>query len=189
MPKRRYKSRAEANRGAGTRSAQRALIEEFEARCVFGPVFFLTQLRGFVRDRCPDAAEMMPVVELHLHSGESLDICHVIGVAARCVALAVYEEDESNGSRAMRTELVPYESIIRVTIRTVRPTTPHMGFNRAHAPTVLQEERRMTPEAALRAAAMEPPATGKPPSIGNLDAGGRNAALRVRRAIERKRHA
>lgn len=189
MSKRPHKPQAEAKPGAGPRSEQRTLIQEVEARCVFGPVFFLTQLRGFVRDRCPDVAEMMPVVELHLHSGDSLDICHVIGVAARCVALAVYEEDESNGSRAMRTELVPYESIVRATIRTVRPTTPHMGFDRAHAPTVMQQGPQMTPEAALRAAAMEPSATGMPPSTGSPGAGKRNAAPRVRRALGRKRHA
>lgn len=189
MPKRRDKSRVRAKAGAGSHSEQLALIEEIDARCVFGPVFFLTQLRGFVRDRCPDAAEIMPVVELHLHSGESLDICHVIGIAPRCGALAVYEEDESTGSRAMRTELVPYESIVRVTIRTVRPTSPHMGFNRAHTPTVMQHGPRMTPEEALRAAAMEPPPTGMSPATGNSIARKRDAALRGRRAPDRKRHA
>ncbi len=80
---------------------------EFQASCPFGPAFFAGQLRGLVRERCPDPREGLPSVQLHLGSGERLDLCHVIGFAPAWVALAVWE----SGSDAMRTELVPYESI------------------------------------------------------------------------------
>jgi len=163
MSKRREKLRTQAKRGAQPIPKQHALIEEIEARCAFGPLFFLRQLRGFVRDRCPDPAEIMPVVEVHLNSGESFDVCHVIGAAPHYVVLAVHEEDEAGGSRAMRTELVSYESIMRVTIRAVRPTSPHMGFNAVHAPTVMKHDP-MTPEEALLAAAIGPLHTPIAPS-------------------------
>ncbi|MEK6606693.1 MAG: hypothetical protein AABZ30_03440 [Myxococcota bacterium] len=65
------------------------LLAKIDARFPFGPLFFLTQLRGFVRDRCPDPAEGLPVVEVHLPSGEGLDVCHVLGVTPLWVALAV----------------------------------------------------------------------------------------------------
>lgn len=166
MSKRQKHGPTDAGRAAGPSPEQCAVIAEVEARCAFGPLFFLTQLRGFVRDRCPDPAEIMPVVEVYLHSGEGLDLCHVIGAAPRYVVLAVHDEGNGAGTRAMRTELVPYELIMRVTIRAVRPTSPHMGFNAVHAPEVIQHDPLMTPEEALRAAAMGPPFAANVPAAG-----------------------
>lgn len=189
MPKRRRQPRAKSRHGAQSTPPQRALIEEVEARFVFGPLFFLTQLRGFVRDRCPDAGENMPVVEVHLHSGEGLDLCHVIGAAPRYVVLAVYDDGEAAESRPMRTELVPYELIMRVTIRAVRPTSPHMGFKAVHAPMVIKQDSLMAPEDALRAAAMGPLPTATAPPAASSGVKKRDVGDRVRAASDAKRHA
>ncbi|MBL8879205.1 MAG: hypothetical protein JNG88_08805 [Phycisphaerales bacterium] len=189
MSKRQGESGADAKRGEEPSPEQRALIEEVEARCAFGPLFFLTQLRGLVRDRCPDAAEIMPVVEVHMHSGEGLDVCHVIGAAPRYAVLAVYEEGEATDSRAMRTELVPYELIMRVTIRAVRPSSPRMGFNAVHAPTVIKQDPVMTPEEALRAVAIGPLPTATAAPVASLGAKRRVVTDRVRGASDKKRRA
>lgn len=58
----------------------------------------------------------------------------------------------------MRTELVPYGVIARVTVRPARRDAPRVGFDVAHTPRLLTES--LKPEDALRAAAAEPP----PPS-------------------------
>jgi hypothetical protein len=121
----------------------------------FGPGFFLGQLRAFARDRCPNPAEMLPSVELHLATGEVLDLCHVMGLAPGFVVLAVREArgGSGNAGMAMRTELVPYTFITRVTIRPMSATgAPHVGFNPEHAPVFLPQDS--SPEAALRAAAV-----------------------------------
>lgn len=117
----------------------------------FGAGFFLTQLRAFARERCPAPEEGLPWVELHLVSGETLDLCHVIGLAVPFVALAIRDD-----KAAMRTELVPYGLIARITIRPARAGGPHMGFDVNHEPALPVETRPATPEDALRGAAAAP---------------------------------
>lgn len=126
-----------------------------EAGLPFAARFFLTHLRGFVLDRCPSPDMGLPRVELHLADGEVLDLCHVIAVTQAWVALAVNEETGGREHRRMRTELVPYAFIVRVTVRTTAPDAAHVGFDTRHAPVVLDVERGppATPETALHAAA------------------------------------
>lgn len=132
-------------------------VEGLDSGAPFGPGFFLGQLGAFARDRCPNPAEMLPSVELHLATGEVLDLCHVMGLAPAFVALAVREGRSGIGTdaAAMRTELIPYALIARVTIRPARGTGtgPHVGFNPEHAPEILPQVQ--TPEALLRAAALD----------------------------------
>lgn len=121
----------------------------------FGPAFFMTQLRGFADEKCPDPALERPAVEIHLGDGEVLDLCHIIGVTPNWVALAVLDGDRENTPRRMRTEFVPFAAIARVTLRGSRPESPHLGFEHGRVPQVLSPQAgpEMTPEAALRAAA------------------------------------
>jgi hypothetical protein len=125
-----------------------AWLAQIDGRVAFGPAFFLTHLRAFVRDRCPDRSEGLPVVELHLETGETLDVCHVIGLANSWAALAVRE----GGGGAMRTELVPYRTIHRVTVRAGAPG-PHIGFEQDHVPHLLKQAEMLSPEQALQIAA------------------------------------
>ncbi len=60
-----------------------AAFARFDVACTFGPSFCLGQLGRFVRDRCPDPNEHLPVVQVHLADGEPLDIHHIIGVSPR----------------------------------------------------------------------------------------------------------
>ena len=137
-----------------------------EIRSPFGPGFFLGQLRAFARDRCPDRAEGLPAVQIHLATGEALDLCHVIGLAPSFVALAV--EEGSGEPRRMRTELVPYQLVARVSIRSPRDRE-HVGFDVEHAPRVLETHGRLTPEAALRKAAGDPEAPRPDRGAGDAD--------------------
>jgi hypothetical protein len=118
----------------------------------FGPGFFLGQLGAFARERCPDPGEALPVVEVHLATGEVLDLCHIIGLAPAFVALAVREGPRSGtGDMPMRTELVPYGLVIRVTIRAARAAGGHVGFDVSCRPDT--RALRSSPEETLRAAA------------------------------------
>lgn len=126
-----------------------ALLAAIDARVPFGPGFFLTHLHAFARDRCPDPAEALPLVEIHLENTEVLDVCHVIGVTPFWVALAV-RETKSPREPTMRTELVPYQTIARVTIRPLSPSDARIGFDREHAPRVIEQA---SPEKILERAA------------------------------------
>ena len=112
------------------------------SKCPFGPAFFLTQLAVFVRDRCPDASERLPAVEIHLGDGTILPVCHVIDLTRSCVVLAV-DDREVAGVASMRTELVPYGLIVRVTIRAFTADGVRLGFTPG-VPTILQGDRHET---------------------------------------------
>lgn len=74
----------------------------------------------------------MPAVAIHLATGDLLEVCHVIGLAATWLALAVYDTAEEGGARPMRTELVPYAAIMRITISRTSPGAPRIGFDPNH---------------------------------------------------------
>lgn len=118
----------------------------------FGPEFFLEHLRAFARDHCPDPAEGLPRVLVHLVSGEQLELCHVIGLAPGFVALAVRES--AADSHVMRTELVPYACLARLTIRPSADETKQVGFNTEHAPRLIRPVA--SPERVLSLAAGPP---------------------------------
>ena len=120
----------------------------------FGPGFFLGQLRAFAREHCPSPSERLPAVTVHLASGEELELCHVAGLAPTFVALAIRERVAGSGAILMRTELVPYGLIARITIRPVSDEAKQVGFNADAVPRVVPESA--TPTEVLRAAAAEP---------------------------------
>lgn len=144
-------------------AAVRDLLVESERRHAFGPVFFLTHLRAFVREHCPDPAEGLPAVELALVDGTRLRLCHVIGVAPAWVALAVFDEN-SAGERMMRTEFVPYASIARIGIRPPRGEGPDIGFLQSGPPAILGERSAgsAVAEQVLRTAAGVPAGDAPP---------------------------
>jgi hypothetical protein len=126
----------------------------------FGASSFVHHLRRFVADRCPDPAETRPVLELDLHDGTKVDVCHVIGLGTAWAALAAYDEGAAVGARVMKTVLVPYESIIRVTLRGVRHTASRLGFTQEDPPPLIDPTAKDTAEAVFRSAAQRPRKAG-----------------------------
>ena len=100
----------------GTPAAAAQAFARADLACHFGPSFFLRYLGSFVRDHCPDPGEHLPVVELRLVGGEVLRLCHVVGVAPRWVMLAIPAVERHGAGMAI--ELLPYEAICSVCIRT-----------------------------------------------------------------------
>jgi hypothetical protein len=101
----------------------------------FGRTFFGAQLGIFIRNRCPASTEQLPSVDVHLSDGEVLKVCHVIGLEATWLALAV-DDRESVGAASMRTEVIPYDRISRVTIRSFGRSSDHVGFTTGAAPAL-----------------------------------------------------
>lgn len=121
----------------------------------FGPEFFALQLSRFVRDHCPAAEESLPRVELHLVDGQILDLCHIFGVAPTWVALAVYAGRHAEGA-AMRTELVPYALITRVTVSQGPSSEGAIGFDTSREPHLLHEGQDLGSSAGFVAALQRP---------------------------------
>ena len=142
--------------------SREAALAAMTLRWPFGPAFFLGQLGAFVREKCPEPGEGLPVVEIHVADGDVLDLCHVMGVAPTWVALAVNELEAPEGAPPMRTELVPYGRIVQVTVRSSRVGRPELGFSDKRARKMFEDGAMCSasPESALRAAAAvapEPP--------------------------------
>ena len=136
---------------AGGEAAVRAALQEMltsERRCPFGPRFFLEQIPTFLRDHCPDPAERLPRLVLTVQ-GEPVVVCHVVAVAPRWVAVAARDEREDAG---MRTELIAYETISRVTIGGAERGSCHPGFDATQRP-VMVDGTGTAAEDALAAAA------------------------------------
>lgn len=128
-----------ANDARGTAAEAAAAFARAEFASTFGPGFFLGQLARFVRDHCPDPKENLPVVHLHLADGETLDVCHIIGVSPRWVMLAV--RDSTIHRDGMAIEIVPFDLVRRVCIRTRRAaegTSP--GYAQMRPPQVVTAE-------------------------------------------------
>ncbi len=131
---------------------EEVLVRALESgtRLCFGPAFFASHLGAFVRDCCPKPEEALPVVELHLMSGEVIDVCHVIGLARQWAAVAAFDEREGAAPGAMHTELVPYAAILRVTIRPAPRGGKRVGFFRDAMPAIVSDERLpASPESLL----------------------------------------
>lgn len=128
-----------------------ALMDAVDTHVPFGPGFFCTRLRAFVRDSCPNPDEALPLVEVALDTGEVIDVCHVIGLAPLWIALAA-RDPRRLGEATMRTEIVPYAAIRRITIRPVSKGATAMGFDREHQPALLVDAES-SPEATLGRAA------------------------------------
>ena len=105
-------------------------------RCAFGPQFFLGHLAAFARDRCPAPEEQLPRVDLWV-LGEPLAVCHVVAVSPSWVAVAVRDRHERDAE--MRTELIPYDAITRVTIGAPVSRGRGMGFDCTHEPKIIED--------------------------------------------------
>jgi hypothetical protein len=118
----------------------------------FGPTFFVRHLTDFVRKQCPRPGKSRPIVQIHLMSGEVLYLCNVIDVSKRWVALGVYDDEDEEDTHALRTEIVPYNNLVRITVKAPEDRSGQIGFFQQIPPTL-----HLTPESTLPAAQENPP--------------------------------
>lgn len=74
---------------------------------------------------------------MHLADGETVTVCHIVGVSPRWVVLAVQAPGGDN--EAMAIECVPFAMIRRVSIH-ARRTTTSVGFNQSRPPSIVAAE-------------------------------------------------
>ncbi len=92
----------------------------------FGPAFFATVLADRVRAACEGQPEHVPVVELHLADGLTLDLCHIPGIEPQWLAVQAYRDRETCDE--MDLVFVPYGLITRVTVSMWHPNQRPIGF-------------------------------------------------------------
>ena len=92
----------------------------------FGPSFFATVLGDRVRASCDQHPESVPVVELHLGDGVTLDLCHVPIVEAQWLAAEFYRDRET--CKDMDVAFIPYGLITRVTVSMWHRSERPLGY-------------------------------------------------------------
>ena len=92
----------------------------------FGPEFFTTVLAERVRAECQGRTEQVPVVELHLATGYTVDLCHVPSVGPQWLAAYAYRDRET--CEDMDLQFIAYGLITRVTISLWHRSQRPIGF-------------------------------------------------------------
>lgn len=92
----------------------------------FGPEFFTTVLAERVRAECQGRPNQVPVVEVHLLDGYTLDLCHIPGAEPQWMAAYSYRDRET--CEEMDLLFIPYGLVTRVTISLWHTSQRPIGF-------------------------------------------------------------
>lgn len=92
----------------------------------FGPEFFATVLAARVHAACDGHPDGVPVVELHLADGMTLDVCHIPAIERQWLAAEVYRDKET--CEEMDLMFVPYAFLTRVTVSMWHRNQRPIGF-------------------------------------------------------------
>lgn len=92
----------------------------------FGSEFFATVLAERVRAECQGRPEVVPVVELQLADGYTVDLCHIPGIGPQWIAAHGYRDRET--CEEMDLQFIPYGLVTRVTISLWHRSQRPIGF-------------------------------------------------------------
>ena len=93
---------------------------------MFGPEFYRTVLPDRIRQECAARPGQVPVVQLKLGDGAALDVCHIIHLADRWLAVAYFRDTER--CEEMDIAFLAYEFVTRVTFSLHDPRARRLGF-------------------------------------------------------------
>ena len=94
---------------------------------MFDSQFFAQILPQHVRSLVQRHQGKVPVLELHLAGGVTLDLCHVIRLADTWVAVAHFCRDDPEDNTDVA--FIPYQTIARVTISMRDTAERRIGFD------------------------------------------------------------
>ncbi len=98
---------------------------------MFDANFYRMALPESVRQACDGQPEHVPVVELHLPDGLTLDLCHIETLADTWLTV-VYYRNPTEGSE-VDTAFLPYPLVQWVTVSMHPPHVRHIGFDVARS--------------------------------------------------------
>ena len=102
---------------------------------MFDSAFYTTVFPQLVQQECRRQAEKVAVVELLLGDGGTLDICHVLQLADKWLAVAFFRDPKT--CEDMDMAFLPYELVARVTVSFHSPQTRKLGFSVEGGPATL----------------------------------------------------
>lgn len=96
---------------------------------MFDQTFYATFLPDLVKAECAVQPGTVPVVELRLVDGTTLDVCHIPYLGPGWLAAACYPAQAP--SAALTTEFVRYDLVTRITVSLQESQTRQLGFDLA----------------------------------------------------------
>ena len=94
---------------------------------MFDANFYQTMLFQRVTTECKERPNQTPVVRLHLADGTTLDICHIVHLNEKWMAVAYFRD--TTICQDMDIAFVGYEMVTRVTLSLHHPNDRRIGFN------------------------------------------------------------
>ena len=93
---------------------------------MFEPSFYQTVLPDRVRQECGQRPDHVPVVEFRLAGGTTLDVCHIVHLADKWLAVAYFRD--SSACQDMDIAFLGYEMVLRVMLSLHDPRARRLGF-------------------------------------------------------------
>ena len=94
---------------------------------MLGPSFYASVLAERVISECHGDPRNVPVVNLHLANGRTLDVCHIMHLAERWFGVQYFRETETCAD--MDVAFLPYDLVVLVTVSVHRSEERRIGFN------------------------------------------------------------
>lgn len=94
---------------------------------VFGPDFYVTVLPDRVMSQCQGDPNSVPVVNLNLANGRTLDLCHITHLTDRWMAVQYFRDSENCDD--MDVAFLPYDLVMMVTVSVHHSGERPIGFN------------------------------------------------------------
>ncbi|MBI4338252.1 MAG: hypothetical protein HY683_10545 [Chloroflexi bacterium] len=110
---------------------------------MFDAEFYRSVLPERVTKECHGRPDSVPVVNLYLANGRTLDLCHIVHLAESWFAVQSFRDAETCDD--MDLVFLPYELVTEVTVSLYHPAARRMGFDvrsesaLQHTPTALSE--------------------------------------------------
>ena len=93
---------------------------------MFDSAFYTTVFADLVQRECRRQSGMVPVVEFRLAEGSTLDICHLIQLADKSLAVAYCRDPET--CEDMDMSFLPYELVVRICVSFHHAEMRRLGF-------------------------------------------------------------
>ena len=93
---------------------------------MFDPGFYQTVLPDRVKQQCAMQSGHVPVVEFRLADGTALDVCHIVHLADKWLAVAYFRD--ASACQEMDLAFFGYEMVARVTLSMHDPRSRRLGF-------------------------------------------------------------
>jgi hypothetical protein len=119
---------------------------------VFDSAFYQAMLPDAVKQQCQTVPGQVPVVELHLADGTTLDLCHIVALAPTWLAV-VYFHNPAEGDEVEQAFL-PYRLVQWITLSAHPSHVRHIGFDVERSVAATQRAL-VAPEASAPGAASE----------------------------------